>query len=70
MASETTKKDTSAHAPVKRVPVDRVAHPEAHGPAVRPNLTDTEQRLLGDLFAIVEEHAADSVVAIDKDCVE
>src|SRR3954471_18866197 len=70
MASETTKKDPSAHAPVKRVPVDRVEHPEAHGPAVRPNLTDTEQRLLGDLFAIVEEHAADSVVSIDKDHVE
>src|SRR4051795_7625586 len=70
MASETTKKDTSAHAPVRRVPVDRVAHPEDHGPLVRPNLTDAEQRLLGDLFAIVEEHAADSVVAIDKDRVE
>src|SRR3954471_5630165 len=67
MASETTKKDPSAHAPVKRVPVDRVEHPAAHGPAVRPNLTDTEQRLLGDLFAIVEEHAADSVVSIDKE---
>src|SRR3954453_12575021 len=70
MASETTKKDTSAHAPVKRVPVDRVEHPEARGPAGRPNLTDTEQRLLGDLFAIVEEHAADSVVQIDRGRVE
>src|SRR3954468_10644939 len=70
MASETTKKDPSAHAPVKRVPVDRVAHPEDHGPAVRENLTDPEQRLLGDLFAIVEEHAADSVVEIDRDHVE
>src|SRR4051812_15279997 len=70
MASETTKKDTNAHAPVKRVPVDRLEHPEAHGPAVRPNLTDAEQRLLGDLFAIVEEHAEDSVVQIDKARVE
>src|SRR4051795_10918726 len=70
MASETTKQDTSAHAPVKRVPVDRVAHPEDHGPAVRENLTDPEQRLLGDLFAIVEEHAADSIVEIDRDRVE
>src|SRR3954452_4605903 len=70
MASETTKTDTSAHAPVKRVPVDRVEHPEDHGPAVRPNLTDTEQRLLGDLFAIVEEHAGDSVVEIEKSRVE
>src|SRR3954453_7219180 len=70
MASETTKQATSAHAPVKRVPVDRAAPPEAPGPAVRPNLTDTEQRLLGDLFAIVEEHAADSVVSIEKARVE
>src|SRR5437588_8817759 len=70
MASETTKKDSSAHAPVKRVPVDRVQHPDRHGPAGRPDLTDPEQRLLGDLFAIVEEHAADSVVVIDKARVE
>src|SRR4051812_36247402 len=70
MASETTKRDTSAHAPVKRVPVDRLAHPDEHGPAVRPHLTDTEQRLLGDLFAIVEEHVADSVVQIDRRRVE
>src|SRR4051794_21674905 len=70
MASETTKTETSAHAPVKRVPVDRVEHPEIHGPLVRPNLTDTEQRLLGDLFAIVEEHVADSVIQVDKDRVE
>src|SRR3954447_24634308 len=70
MASETTKRDTAAHAPVKRVPVDRVAHPEEHGPAVLPNLTDTEQRLLGDLFAVVEEHVADSVGEIDRARVE
>src|SRR3954453_22492744 len=70
MASETTKRDTSAHAPVKRVPVDRLAHPDEHGPAVRPHLTDTEQRLLGDLFAVVEEHVADSVVEIDRARVE
>jgi GTP diphosphokinase / guanosine-3',5'-bis(diphosphate) 3'-diphosphatase len=30
-------------------------------------LTATEARLLDDLFAIVEEHAADSAVAIDRD---
>src|SRR4051794_3046815 len=70
MASDITKRDTSAHAPVKRAPVDRLAHPDEHGPAVRPNLTDTEQRLLGDLFAIVEEHVADSVVEIDKSRVQ
>src|SRR3954452_15575643 len=63
-------RETSAHAPVKRVPVDRLEHPEEHGPAVRPNLTEFEARLLGDLFAIVEEHAEDSIVQIDKTEVE
>ena len=33
-------------------------------------LTPVERRLLGDLFAIVEEHAEDSVVEIDRDRVE
>jgi GTP pyrophosphokinase len=30
------------------------------------NLSEAEQRLLGDLFAIVSEHAADSAVEIDR----
>src|SRR3954451_20139521 len=71
MASETSSdpaptRDVSAHAPVRRVPVDRVVHPEEHTPVDAPNLTETERRLLGDLFAIVEEHAGDSIVEIDK----
>jgi len=72
MASDTSSdpaptREASAHAPVRRVPVDRVVHPEDHSPVVdAPNLTETEQRLLGDLFAIVEEHAGDSIVEIDK----
>jgi GTP pyrophosphokinase len=36
----------------------------------RADLSDTEQRLLDDLFAIVSEHAADAVVEIDRDRVE
>jgi GTP diphosphokinase / guanosine-3',5'-bis(diphosphate) 3'-diphosphatase len=36
----------------------------------RTELTAAEQRLLGDLFAIVEEHAAQAAVAIDRDRVE
>jgi guanosine-3',5'-bis(diphosphate) 3'-pyrophosphohydrolase len=32
----------------------------------RLNLSEPERRLLGDLFAIVSEHAADSVVKIDR----
>jgi GTP pyrophosphokinase len=72
VASETTKddpktpRDLSAHAPVRRAPVDNVVHPEDHAPPDLPNLTDDERRLLGDLFAIVEEHAADSVVDVDR----
>src|SRR6266576_881077 len=59
MASDTSSdpaptRDATAHAPVRRVPVEA------------QNLTETESRLLGDLFAIVEEHAGDSIVEIDK----
>jgi guanosine-3',5'-bis(diphosphate) 3'-pyrophosphohydrolase len=40
----------------------------AAGPsAERLNLNDFERRLLGDLFAIVSEHAEDSAVQIDRD---
>jgi len=35
-------------------------------PRPRLNLSEPERRLLGDLFAIVSEHAADSVVKIDR----
>src|SRR4051794_7534147 len=62
--------EPSAHAPVRRVPVDRVIHPEDHVAPDLPDLTPDERRLLGDLFAIVEEHAADSVVEIDKSRVQ
>ena len=34
-----------------------------------PVLEEHELRLLGDLFAIVEEHAEDSLVPIDRDAV-
>ena len=56
--------------PSERVPVDRVEHPEAHSPISRADLTETERRLLGDLFAIVEEHVADAAVAIERPRVE
>jgi GTP diphosphokinase / guanosine-3',5'-bis(diphosphate) 3'-diphosphatase len=36
----------------------------------RPELSELERRLLDDLFAIVSEHAADSVVEIDHERVE
>jgi GTP diphosphokinase / guanosine-3',5'-bis(diphosphate) 3'-diphosphatase len=39
----------------------------ASGPAERLDLNEFERRLLGDLFAIVSEHAEDSAVEIDRD---
>jgi GTP pyrophosphokinase len=36
----------------------------------RTDLSDTERRLLDDLFAIVSEHAADAAVEVDRDRVE
>jgi GTP diphosphokinase / guanosine-3',5'-bis(diphosphate) 3'-diphosphatase len=47
-----------------------VSHPEDGTAITREELTATERRLLGDLFAIVEEHADQSAVAIDRDSVE
>src|ERR1700750_2109812 len=52
--------------PAERVPVDRVVHPEQHAPIVRAELTDAERRLLGDLFAIVEEHSEEAGVKIRR----
>jgi len=43
--------------------------PESQAPA-RVDLNEPERRLLGDLFAIVSEHAADSAVQIDRDRVQ
>jgi guanosine-3',5'-bis(diphosphate) 3'-pyrophosphohydrolase len=59
-----------------RVPVDRVAAGDAGGSAhavaavTRLELTDAEQRLLSDLFAIVEEHADQAAVTIDRERVQ
>jgi GTP pyrophosphokinase len=50
-----------------RYPVDRVLHPEDHDGVGAPQLTETERRLLSDLFAIVEEHADDAAIEIDRD---
>src|SRR4051795_8520478 len=57
-------------APGERLPGDRVEHPDDHAAIGRTDLTQTERRLLGDLFAIVEEHADESAVVIDRDRVE
>jgi GTP pyrophosphokinase len=47
-----------------------VRHPEEHAPVKRAELTPFERRLLGDLFAIVEEHAEQAAVAVDHERVE
>jgi GTP diphosphokinase / guanosine-3',5'-bis(diphosphate) 3'-diphosphatase len=42
----------------------------AVAPAAPANLSEPERRLLGDLFAIVSEHAADAEVQIDRERVQ
>ncbi|HEY6395891.1 MAG TPA: bifunctional (p)ppGpp synthetase/guanosine-3',5'-bis(diphosphate) 3'-pyrophosphohydrolase [Solirubrobacteraceae bacterium] len=49
-----------------RVAVDRVEHPDAHTTVEHPELTVTERQLLSDLFAIVEEHAHQAALEIDR----
>ncbi len=49
-------------------PAGRVSAASVRAPA--PRLNELERRLLGDLFAIVSEHAADSAVRIDRARVE
>jgi GTP diphosphokinase / guanosine-3',5'-bis(diphosphate) 3'-diphosphatase len=41
--------------------------PDVHAPLVDARLTAAEQRMVGDLFAIVEEHARDAATVIDRD---
>ncbi|HEX4804586.1 MAG TPA: bifunctional (p)ppGpp synthetase/guanosine-3',5'-bis(diphosphate) 3'-pyrophosphohydrolase [Conexibacter sp.] len=53
-----------------RLPVDGIDHPVELAPIRRSGLTATERELLGDLFAIVEEHAAESTLEIDREKVE
>jgi GTP diphosphokinase / guanosine-3',5'-bis(diphosphate) 3'-diphosphatase len=55
---------------IDRAPVGVAEHPDGGSPVERADLTPLERRLLGDLFAIVEEHAADAAVQIDRGRVE
>src|SRR5947209_6342622 len=52
------------------MPVDRVTDPRDGGVLAHAELTEAESRLLSDLFAIIEEHADQSAVAIDHARVE
>jgi len=54
----------------ERLPVDGIGHPVTPVAVRREGLTPTERILLGDLFAIVEEHAAESALQIDREQVE
>ena len=57
--------------PGSRSPIDRVVHTDEHADVVEHSeLTPSERRLVGDLFAIVEEHAHDAAAVIDRDRVE
>jgi GTP pyrophosphokinase len=54
----------------QRRPVDVVEHRDEQHGVDRADLTPTERRLLGDLFAVIEEHASEAAVSIDRDTVE
>ncbi len=60
----------AAAAEADRIPVDLVAHPEQHTAVQRADLNESERRLLSDLFAIVEEHADEAALPIDRARVE
>ena len=53
-----------------RPPVDRVERSDTQAAIERAELTTVERRLLADLFAIVEEHAHEAAVVVDRDRVE
>jgi GTP pyrophosphokinase len=53
-----------------RAAVDRVPPRDSPTAIERAELNPAERRLLGDLFAIVEEHAEHSAVAVDRKRVE
>src|SRR5690606_29070413 len=58
-----------AHAVRERVPVDAGGRRTA-APVELSELRPFERNLLGDLFAIIEEHAADSALEVDRAQVE
>jgi guanosine-3',5'-bis(diphosphate) 3'-pyrophosphohydrolase len=60
----------AAAAEADRLPVDVVVHPEQHSAVDRADLNESERRLLSDLFAIVEEHADEAALPIDRTRVE
>jgi GTP diphosphokinase / guanosine-3',5'-bis(diphosphate) 3'-diphosphatase len=71
-SNRTSDPTIGAHAGrrIDRAPVGVAEHPDGGSPVESAELTPLERRLLGDLFAIVEEHAADAAVQIDRGRVE
>src|ERR1700704_5242682 len=55
---------------MQRSPIDDLTEDVSVRPVLRAELNEVERRLLGDLFAIVSEHASDSAVQIDRSRVE
>ncbi len=49
-----------------RPPVDQVTDGDGQTAIDRVELTEVEQQLLADLFAIVEEHADQAAVEVDR----
>ncbi len=59
--------DADALRPTQRRPVGTLERPEQAAPAMgEQRLSDSESQLLGDLFAIVEEHAGEAAIEIDR----
>jgi GTP pyrophosphokinase len=54
----------------RRAPVDQVTDLTRRAVIERAEISEDERRLLGDLFAIVEEHADHAAAVIDRDRVE
>ncbi|HEV7363280.1 MAG TPA: HD domain-containing protein, partial [Solirubrobacteraceae bacterium] len=56
--------------PSERRPVGTLEHPQVeHAPVAESSLSEREAQLLGDLFAIVEEHAGETALEVDRDAV-
>jgi GTP pyrophosphokinase len=65
--------DSSASAtlvPAERQPVDRVAGTAPRTAVQRRELSSTARRLLGDLLAVIEEHAHQAALTVDRERVE
>jgi GTP pyrophosphokinase len=70
LASSGLSEEPAGAIEADHVPVDLVVHPEQHSAVDRADLNDSERRLLSDLFAIVEEHADEAALPIDRTRVE